>query len=260
MFARLGRAAYRWRWVILIAWGAVLLTLPLLPRAGEGLKGGGFSPATTEHARALEVLHHDLGFAQSTLLVLYQSANLPVTDPAVQAAIARSLERVRTLPGVAGVLLPSADPSMISADGDTAYAIVSLGLSLTEAEQLLPTFEEALQPQDGLRILVTGAPAFVRDVETVSQRDLRRAEVIVFPIALVTLFLVFGSPLAAMIPLVIGAAGLALVLVSLFLIAARHRPLHLRAQSGHDAGSRVGGRLLPLRHLALSGGAGAPGP
>jgi RND superfamily putative drug exporter len=66
---------------------------------------------------------------------------------------------------------------------------------------------------------VTGAPAFVRDVETVSQRDLRRAELIVFPIALVTLFLVFGSLLAAMMPLLVGAAGLALVLVSLLVMA-----------------------------------------
>jgi RND superfamily putative drug exporter len=66
---------------------------------------------------------------------------------------------------------------------------------------------------------VTGAPAFVRDVETVSQRDLRRAELIVFPVALVTLFLVFGSLLAAMMPLAVGAAALSLVLVSLFVVA-----------------------------------------
>src|SRR4051812_36166794 len=197
----------------------MLLTLPLLPRAGEGLKGGGFSPATTEHARALEVLHQELGFSQSTLLVVYRSDRLPITDPTVQAAITRSLAQVRTLPGVDGVLLPSFDPTMISADGDAAYAIVSLGVPLTEAERLLPSFEQALQPQDGLQMWVTGAPAFVRDVETVSQRDLRRAELIVFPIALVALFLVFGSLLAAMMPLLVGAAGLALVLVSLFVIA-----------------------------------------
>src|SRR6476469_5483761 len=105
VFALLGRGAYRWRWAILIAWGVVmLLTLPLLPRAGEGLKGGGFSPATTEHSRALEVLHQDLGFSQSTLLVAYRSDGLPMTDRTVQAAMTRSLARARALPGVVGVL------------------------------------------------------------------------------------------------------------------------------------------------------------
>jgi len=220
MFSLLGRVMYRWRWAILIVWSAVLLlALPILPRAGEGLKGGGFSPPTTEHARALEVLHRDLGFSESTLLVIYQSDRMPASDPAVQSAITRSLARVRALPGVLGILLPSVDPNLISDDGDTAYAIVSLGLPLVEAERLLPAFEQALQPQDGLRMVIAGAPVFVRDVETVSQRDLRRAEVIVFPIALVTLLLVFGSPLAATIPLVVGAAGVALVLVSLVFVA-----------------------------------------
>ena len=61
--------------------------------------------------------------------------------------------------------------------------------------------------------------AFYRDIETVSQRDLRRAEVIVFPIALVALLLVFGSVVAALMPLV-GAAGVTLVLVSI-LVATR---------------------------------------
>ena len=44
MFAFLGRTAYRWRWVILIVWGAaLLLSLPVLPRVAGALKVGGFS-------------------------------------------------------------------------------------------------------------------------------------------------------------------------------------------------------------------------
>jgi RND superfamily putative drug exporter len=63
---------------------------------------------------------------------------------------------------------------------------------------------------------VAGAGVFYRDIETVSQRDLRRAEAIVFPIALIALLLVFGSVVAALMPLAIGAAGVTLVLVSIF--------------------------------------------
>ena len=51
--------AYRWRWVILIVWGAaLLLSLPVLPRVAGALKVGGFSSSNTEaaHARVPELI------------------------------------------------------------------------------------------------------------------------------------------------------------------------------------------------------------
>jgi len=217
MFSFLGRMAYRWRWGILIVWGAaLLLSLPVLPRVAGSLKVGGFSSPNTEAAQAREVLQRELGFAPSSLLVVYQSDTLKADDPAFQAAIDRSLARVRTLPSVTGIILPSADPSLISGDRDTAYAIAGISAGPEEAQRLVPGFEAAIVPQDQVRISVTGAGASYRDIETASQRDLRRAEVIVFPIALIALLLVFGSVVAALMPLAIGAAGVALVLVSIF--------------------------------------------
>src|SRR5215210_360578 len=217
MFALLGRMAYRWRWAILVVWGAaLLLSLPVLPHVAGSLKVGGFSSPNTEAARARDVLQRELGFAPSTLLVVYQSDTLRADDPAFQAAIDRTLARVRTLPGVTGIILPSADPSLISDDGHTAYAIAGLSAEPEEAQRLVPQFEAALAPQDEVRISVTGAGASYRDIETASQRDLRRAEATVFPIALIALLLVFGSVVAALMPLAIGASAVALVLVSIF--------------------------------------------
>jgi RND superfamily putative drug exporter len=218
VFALLGRAAYRWRWVILVLWGlALLVAVPVLPRVPGALKVGGFSSPNTEAARARDVLQRELGFAPSTLLVIYQSDTLAARDPAFQAAVERSLAPVRALPGVTDMILPATDPSLISPDGDIAYAIVGLSQGPEEAQRLVPAFEAALEPQDDVRMSVAGAPAFYRDIETVSQRDLRRAEVLVFPIALVALLLVFGSVVAALMPLLVGAAGVALVLASIFL-------------------------------------------
>jgi len=217
MFSFLGRMAYRWRWGILIVWGAaLLLSLPVLPRVAGSLKVGGFSSPNTEAAQARAVLQRELGFAPSSLLVVYQSDTLKADDPAFQAAIDRSLARVRTLSSVTGIILPSADPSLISGDRDTAYAIAGISAGPEEAQRLVPGFEAAIVPQDQVRISVTGAGASYRDIETASQRDLRRAEVIVFPIALIALLFVFGSVVAALMALAIGAAGVALVLVSIF--------------------------------------------
>src|SRR3954471_15991109 len=115
MFSFLGRMAYRWRWAILVIWGAaLLLSLPVLPRVAGSLKVGGFSSPNTEAARAREVLERQLGFAPSTLLVVYQSDELTASDPAFQEAINRSLAGVRTLAGVTEIILPTSDPSLVS--------------------------------------------------------------------------------------------------------------------------------------------------
>src|SRR5215212_1354458 len=217
MFSFLGRMAYRWRWAVLIVWGAaLLLSLPVLPRVAGSLKVGGFSSPNTEAARAREVLERVLGFAPSTLLVVYQSDELRADDPAFRTVDDRSLARVRTMPAVTGIILPTSDPNLISDDGDTAYAVVGLSAGPEDAQRLVPAIEAALVPQDRVRISVTGAGASYRDIETASQRDLRRAEIIVFPFALVALLLVFGSVVSALMPLAVGAAGVTLVLVSIF--------------------------------------------
>ena len=88
MFSFLGRMAYRWRWATLIVWGAaLLLSLPVLPRVAGSLKVGGFSSPNTEAAHAREVLQRELGFAPSTLLVVYQSDELRADDPEFRAAV-----------------------------------------------------------------------------------------------------------------------------------------------------------------------------
>lgn len=219
MFAALGRAAYRWRWLILLIWLlATLAALPFIPRVADSLQVGGFSSTGTEEARATQLLQRELGFAPSTMLVIYQSETLPASDPAFKRAVANSLEPVRALPFVTDVVLPNASAGMIAANNHTAYAMVGLTLPAEQAQRVAPEFEAAIAPQEGLTISVAGAPAFYRDIESVSQRDLQRAEVIAFPIALVTLLFVFGSLTAALLPMVVGATGVAMVLMTLVLV------------------------------------------
>ena len=133
-----------------------------------------------------------------------------------------------------------------------------MGLSAgpEDAQRLVPEFEAAIVPQEKVRMSVAGAGASYRDIETASQRDLRRAEIIVFPFALVALLLVFGSAVSALMPLAVGAAGVTLVLVSIF-AATRVTDLSIfGAQPGDDARSGAIGRLLAVRHVALPRGVG----
>ena len=56
---------------------------------------------------------------------------------------------------------------------------------------------------------------FYQDIQTVSENDLRRAEALAFPFAIIALLLVFRSVVAAMLPALVGGGA---VLVSLALI------------------------------------------
>ena len=194
------------------------VALPLLPRIEEPLKVGGFSSPDTEASRTLRVLEEELGFAPSSMVVIYRSDRLRATDPEFGRQVEESLAGIRSLPQVTSVLLPSDDSSLVSTDGGTAYAVVGLDKPAEEAQRDVPDFEAALRPQPDLHVILAGGPAFYADIETVSQRDLRRAEFIAFPFALLALLLVFGSVVAAAVPLVVGGLGVAGVLLSLYLI------------------------------------------
>ncbi len=55
-------------------------------------------------------------------------------------------------------------------------------------------------------MLVTGGPVFFAEVERLSHEDLQRAELVAFPFAAVALLLVFGSLVAAGLPIAVGGA------------------------------------------------------
>jgi len=222
VFEALGRWSYRARWWVIAAWLLVVAAVvPLLPHIEEPLKVGGFSSPATEASQTRSVLQEELGFAPSSMIVLYQSSTLTADDPAFFSQIARSLAPVSAVPHVIDVVLPDAGSPLVSADGTTAYAMIGLDLPPEEAQRFASQVEKAIVVPPDLTMMVAGAPSFYRDIEEVSQRDLRRAELIAFPFALIVLLLVFRSVVAATMPLLVGGASVAAVLLSLYLIASR---------------------------------------
>ena len=209
----------RWRWQVIALWGVVLLAaLPILPKVAEPLKVGGFSSPHTEAARARAVMERELGATASQLVIIFQSDTIDAHSPEFQGQVAAALDGVDQLPNVVDIILPTDEPHLISSDGTTAYALVGLDLPPEEAQRDVPAFKAALHQPESLTMTVAGGPAFYADIETVSQRDLRRAELIAFPFALVALLLVFGSLVAALVPLAVGGLGVAAVLLSLYWI------------------------------------------
>lgn len=219
MFRWFGRLAYRFRWPIVVLWfAAALATLPVLPRVADVLSPGGFSSSQTESAKARALLQQNIpGYSPSTILVLFSHPTWKPTDPQFIAEAQRALSRVTSLPDVAGIDWFMQNPRQIAPDGSLAYAVIRLKRDPESAEGTAREIQQALVPTN-LTVQLSGSPVLYADFAHVTEHDLRRAEIVAFPFALVALVFVFGSVVTAIIPLIVGAINVALVLGFLYLL------------------------------------------
>src|SRR5258707_7810429 len=97
---------------------------------------------------------------------------------------------------------------LISTDGHAALLLVRMRGDLRAAVQAYPEVRSALA-SSVLQITITGKPAFLRNLDLLLERDLLRAELISFPLALIVLLMVFRTAVAALMPLLVG--GLAVM-------------------------------------------------
>jgi RND superfamily putative drug exporter len=213
----LGRWLYAHRRLVLIAWAAVLLVaLPFVPRVFRSLNAGGFNSPDLEAFRAAQLLADRFGSNQSNVVLVYQdpSGQLSANDPRFFQAVEASLASVRGLPNVGRIVTAAENPRQVAPDGQAQYVTVGLTDTAGDVNTVLPTIEHALQPS-GLEVTLTGAPVFYQDIFDVTERDLRRAELLSIPTAAVALVIVFGSVVAGAVPGVVGgtAVGLTLALM-----------------------------------------------
>jgi RND superfamily putative drug exporter len=219
-FDRLGRFTVRRRWWIVAAWARlILLAVPFAPRAPGALSAGGFTLDDLESARARQVLQDELGTEPSAFVLVYTSDTLTAGTPAWITAVAAATHDIATAPHVTRILSHALTPSQVSADGHTAYDVVFLDLPPDDSPDAIPPVEARLHETPGLTVRIGGGPAFYGDVQAVTETDLRRSELISLPLAALALLLVFGSVIAAGIPLAVGGAAVLVALAGIFVVA-----------------------------------------
>jgi RND superfamily putative drug exporter len=102
-------------------------------------------------------------------------------------------------------------------NGDTTYG---------DAQKTIPLLRHdvsTLSFPGGHKPWVTGGPALFLDLNTASTDALRNGELIALPVTFVILLLVFRSPIAALLPVVVAALGVACTLGIMSFLAADHR-------------------------------------
>jgi RND superfamily putative drug exporter len=219
-FDRLGRFVVRHARLVIGAWGLLLLAaLALAPQAPGALSAGGFILDDLESARAKAVLEDELGVPPSALVVVFTSETATAGSPGFETAVLAATRDLATAPHVVRVASHLLQPRQISADGRTAYDIVFLDLPPDDSPDALPILRDRIQDVPGMTVELAGGPAFYGDVQTVSERDLQRSELISLPLAALALLIVFGSAVAAGVPLVVGGAAVLVALASVFVVA-----------------------------------------
>ena len=66
---------------------------------------------------------------------------------------------------------------------------------------------------------LAGGPAFYGDIQSVSEADLRRSEVVSLPLAALALLVVFGAVVAAGLPLAVGGGAVVVALAIIWAVA-----------------------------------------
>ena len=220
MLTRLAAFVIRFRWWVIGGWVVVfLVSVPFAPRVTSQLKHG-FGDLDTESRAALSLVGEELDFTESSITLVFSSDSLDVDDPAYAEAMERAVAPLRQLPEVVRVVTYYTVPgdTFVADDRRTTYAFVELDASVDEAVDLVEPIRSRLGETE-LDVWVTGGIALFADLGTYSERDLQRAELITIPLLAILLLLVFGSVVAAGLPVAMGALSVVTTLALVFVVA-----------------------------------------
>jgi RND superfamily putative drug exporter len=182
------------------------------------LSSGGFDDPASESSRATDTIKRDFGKQQPDLVLLVTAKRGTVDDPEVGAAaeaLATRLAGEKSVTRSVSYWGAGSPPPLRSKDGRQALVLASLHGDedevLDSARDLSPRYT---RDDAAITVRVGGFGEIFRQVNQQVEEDLLRAELIAFPITLLLMVLVFGSVVAAGLPLVVGA----LAIVGTFLV------------------------------------------
>lgn len=182
----------------------------------DALSDGGFEDKTSETYHETRVESDLFGNRGADVVAIYSSATLQATDPQFESIVRTTLARVPTTRVTSIVTYyDSKAPALLGHDGRSTQVLVSLAGD--SQDEYLDNYEKirARLDADGLDTEVTGSFSVYDDVNQITQDDLRRAEMISLPVVLLLSLLIFGSLVAATMPILVGVCavigGMALV-------------------------------------------------
>ncbi|MER5962316.1 MMPL family transporter [Streptomyces sp. NPDC002057] len=191
----------------------VLTALAVLAGGGvaDRMGSGGWEDPAAESTYAAEALERRFPGSRPNLLLLVDAGAAGTDAPAVVAEAERLAERLDAEPGVDGVgsYWSTGSPALRSEDGRKAVIAARIAGEEKDAAAVLDRIAPAFRGAHGpVEVSLGGDLAVRHEMQTVIQEDLLRAELIALPLTLVLLVMVFGSAVAALLPLGVGIVAI----------------------------------------------------
>jgi putative drug exporter of the RND superfamily len=216
-FTRFGQGVSRYpAWILGIWVTLMVISLALTPALEKSLRGVGMTYEDSAARQTEQQLQRELGVPIDPLTLVFQTTDRSLQTPEIEAI----LDRVQRTEGVKSVERTATHPEFRSADGRTQYNLVSL-VPDAEPTAAIERIAENLRrdvPAD-LQVLLTGRALVDREAQRISKADLGRAELVALPLTLITLLFVFGSMVAAALPIVMGLLSVSVTFGLLYVIA-----------------------------------------
>lgn len=213
------------RLVLLAALVFLLVSAGFGAGAAGRLKTGGYDDPQSGSSRAARVAAEHLG-ASPNLVLVARAPGGSVDDPAARSAGEELTSRLAAQPHVSGVNAYWTDRAaeLRGRDGGTAMLLAHVD---GEGEQLAARVRRLsgeltapTGPAPALRVTAGGTALTDAELQDIAESDLKRAEYVVLPGTLILLVLVFGSVVAAALPLLIGVLAVAGTLLVLSVLGA----------------------------------------
>lgn len=219
IFFRFGSMVYKMRWLILLAWlVTVFACLPAIPHAVNIFKTTGFNVDNSESYKMEKFINKKFGYGENKFIVLYDSKNLKTTDPAFMNKIKQSLSGIKNFKIKNEIIYPDNNKNQISKDKHTAYAVILLKQVNPINETELKKLKSLIKKPSNMNIHIGGELIFIDSINTQTQTDLFKADLIAAPVTIIMMIIIFESILAAMVPILIGAGCSLMILTILYLI------------------------------------------
>lgn len=215
MLERLGERIMRHRLAVLVGTVGLLVCAVLLGQGvAERLTSGGFHDPGSSAARAEEVLQSRFASGQSNFaLVVTAQRGANVDDTAVRrkaVALAAQLRREPNVQHVTSYWAETPVPALRSTDGRSGLILAQLTGADTQINRSAGELASRYRGvTDTVAVEVAGSATVQHDMQSTLEKDLHRAELYALPLTMLLLLWVFGSVVAAVLPLVIG--GIAVI-------------------------------------------------
>lgn len=215
MLESIGRATYRARWTVVVLW-LVLFALGSLfaPRVLGVLRGGGYTVGNSESVTAYNKLNKSFGYRALTFNVVFTTSH---GNTAAMLSAARTFAahvRSEYSPKLA-ITQPVLSPDRAIAV-ERIYSQPQADFGAGYATRLRVMF-----PRGAVQAHLAGPSAIFHDMESVSDSDLHSVELVTLPIAMVVLLLIFGSVVAALVPVLMAPIAVTLALAEIYFIGHR---------------------------------------